>query len=153
MRFNVVVFDSKNKTYLSEFKHDKIIKLDKKRIDKLIGCDSSQIDNESLDFLLKIALIKKYKNLVYINSKFVSIEAGFRKEILWLYKVCHTLLFMMNTRNIIKNDIFFSKKCPQFLKKIDKNISISKNFFLKKEVYKNYIFKNISWENLPYDEW
>ena len=72
MRFNVVVFDSKNKTYLSEFKHDKIIKLDKKRIDKLIGCDSSQIDNELLDFLLKIALIKKYKNLVYIDSKFVS---------------------------------------------------------------------------------
>lgn len=153
MRFNVVVFDSKNKTYLSEFKHDKIIKLNKVRIDKLIGCDSSQIDNDSLDFLLKIALIKKYKNLVYINSKFVSIENGFRKEILWLYKRCHTLLFMMNTRNIIKNDIFFSKKCPQFLKKIDKNISISKNFFLKKEVYNNYIFKNISWENLPYDEW
>lgn len=146
MRFNVVVIDSSNKTYIPEFKHDHIIFLNKEKIMKKYNVVESDIE-----YFLRLYLISKYKNLIFIDTNNVCVSPDLRKEIVGLLKSIKADIFMSNVRDIKKNYIFVSRKCPSYIKKDVKSKNIIKSFLLKSSVCKIF-FEKINWDFLPYEE-
>ena len=98
MRFNVVVIDSSNKTYIPEFKHDHIIFLNKEKIMKKYNI----VEND-IEYFLRLYLISKYKNLIFIDTNNVCVSPDLRKEIVGLLKSIKADIFMSNVRDIKKN--------------------------------------------------
>ena len=101
-------------------------------------------DEEKL-MLFKFILIKKYKDLIFIDYPNIMIKPGLRKEIIQLRKTKDQFFYF--NKNL---DIFYSKSClneiDDILYKVEniKDISYIKNFSLFMVPYsREYSFENI----------
>lgn len=150
MKLTVIVKNPKDRNIIiNEFFNDNIIFLDDNVKRTLIGDNYEKLYPRDLDFLLKIEAIRRYKNVVFINSCGVNIKGGLRDEILELTKIKSRELFLSDIKTLNDCDIFFSKKCPKCIKEMyndyllveDINI-LRKPLYLKKGIIK-YDFENI----------
>lgn len=150
MKFTIVLTDKNFYEDVSkEFKKDKIIILDEELIKSLLKDDITSLEDK--DILLKLRLIEKYKNLIFIDTRFLQPLSGLKEEILYLKKV-KAKLFLQNVKRLNNCNIFYSKKCHPLIKDMlyifdnSKDIEyLKKSFLFKKEIC-NYEFSNVSWD-------
>ena len=152
MKFNVVIPKHALADVKKEFPHDNIIFFDNSIFEDYIQ-NTLNYEYDNIKFLLfKFLLMKKYKNLIFIDYPNVIIKPGLRKEILKL-KTKDKLIFLNKDL-----DFFYSKAC---LKEIDdllykikniKDISYLNNFSLFMiPQSREYEFEKIDfYENLKY---
>lgn len=152
MRFTIVITDRNfYDDLLKEFKKDRIIVLDDdKELKSLLG-NNKEASLDNIDNLLKLRLIQKYKNLIFIDTKLVKPLEGLRNEILYLKKV-KAKLFLQNVKRLNNCNIFYSKKCPSIIEEMlyifdnSKDFEFLKKSFLFKKDICNYEFEHISWD-------
>ena len=145
MKFNVAIPKYALSIIKQEFPHDNIIIFDKSLFEEYFPVDDNFNFNEEQLMLLRFILIKKYKNLIFIDYPNIMIKSGLRKEIVQLSKTKDQFIYFNE-----KYDFFYSKSClPEIedtLLKIKnlKNLLIIKNFSLfMTPNTREYNFENI----------
>ena len=145
MKFNVAIPKHALSIIKQEFPHDNIIIFDKSLFEEYFPVDDNFNFNEEQLMLLRFILIKKYKNLIFIDYPNIMIKSGLRKEIVQLSKTKDQFIYFNE-----KYDFFYSKSClPEIedtLLKIKnlKNLLIIKNFSLfMTPNTREYNFENI----------
>ena len=127
MKFTVITTEKGFLKAKEEFPHDNILIFDYNLFDGLK--DISIEDNENYYKLLRLFLMRKYKNLVFIDYPNTMIVKGLRNELLTLSKTSDDLFYLND-----KLDFFYSKKCIKIVKKVlkyfmaVKDISVLDNF-------------------------
>ena len=145
MIFNIVTFEKGLSAVREEFPHDNILIFDYNLFNGFLDNSLSIKNNDLFYKLLKLLLMKKYKNLIFIDYPNVVPLKGLRQEIIELSKSKDNFFYLNE-----KLDIFYSKKCIKLIKNIInqfqniKDVSMLENlsFFMKNETRQNE-FTNI----------
>lgn len=148
MKFTVVVKNTLDKQkIIKEFFNDTIIFLTEKEINAI--AEKYNVSHpRDIDLLLKIDVIKKYKNILFLNSCGICPKEGLREEVIHIRK-SKVDLILSNSKSLNDCDIFYSKKMPKYLKDLYKDFliindvnSLKKPLFLKKGI-EEYSFDNV----------
>lgn len=106
MKFNVAIPKHALNIIKQEFPHDNIIIFDKSLFEEYFPVDDNFNFNEEQLMLLRFILIKKYKNLIFIDYPNIMIKPGLREEIVQLSKTKDQFIYFNE-----KYDFFYSKSC------------------------------------------
>jgi len=106
MKFNVAIPKHALNIIKQEFPHDNIIIFDKSLFEEYFPVDDNFNFNEEQLMLLRFILIKKYKNLIFIDYPNITIKPGLREEIVQLSKTKDQFIYFNE-----KYDFFYSKSC------------------------------------------
>lgn len=145
MKFNVVIPKHAFESVKKEFPRDNIIIFNENILKEYVQDTVDFVFDEEKLMLFKFILIKKYKDLIFIDYPNIMIKPGLRKEIIQLRKTKDQFFYF--NKNL---DIFYSKSClneiDDILYKVEniKDISYIKNFSLFMVPYsREYSFENI----------